>query len=136
MKFSKTLMEKNGWRLMEDNEKGFWVMSTCGLFGGFTTNQKAAEDLLMDRSGAREEGFPAVKEDDVKVVRGNQIPLGIEGKWYRVDTFYLNGKTIGQVQVRSKATPKVITKVKDKACIGYDLKWMLRENGFRLQSVS
>jgi len=123
------VMEKNGWQLLKDGSGGFWVICTNGSFGGFTTNEEAAKSLLLEKSGAIEETFPPVKPDEVKVLPGKK--LNNFGYWYRVDQFSLNGKPIGQVQVRSKGT-KVITKVGDKACIGYDLKWMLRENGFRL----
>jgi len=126
---SNPLMEKNGWQLFKDGEGGFWVLCMSGAFGGFTTNEEDAKSLLLEKSGAIEEAFPPVKDNDVKVLKGQKLQG--PGYWYRLDHFYLNGKEIGQVQIKEQGT-KVITKVKDKACIGYDLKWMLRENGFRL----
>lgn len=109
-------------------------MSCCGNFGGFAPKLEMANELFDEKSGASEEKLPTVKENEVKVVRGQTIQ---EPDYrYRLDQFYLKGKHLGTVQVKDRTGHRVITRVGDWAVIGYDLRWMLRKNGYRLEVVS
>ena len=125
MRLGKPLSQENGWKLLEDLDGGYVVLSSCGTFGGWTKDKKAAETILYEKSGAIEKTYPPVKTGDVKVVLGEKV----QGR--RLDKFYYNKKLIGQVQIGGN--PQVIvTKVKNRSCSGYDLGWMLKENKLRL----
>lgn len=128
-----SVIEIGGWKAKPHPEfSGFEIYDPRGEYRGFAPNEASAREWLAQSSGVAYQKLPAIKLEQLRIERG--IQRRIWQGWFRLNHYYLAERLLGTVQTKhqNKRT-EVMTIAGDAGVIGYNLRWMLRVNGFRLE---
>lgn len=127
-----------GWKAEPREGGGFWIIDRRGQFRGYAPSEASAREWLDESSGEAYKRLPALKLEQLTIKSGKQNRLYFPHGWYRHTQYFYGDKLLGYVQVRSRSyggREKIdtLTLVADHCVIGRDLRWMLKENGYRLE---
>lgn len=129
-------LQVRGWRAVPNQERGYdiYAPGSYDTYRGWAPSAESAIEWLDEASGAAYDRLPAVRESDLRIERGK--PHRGPSFGYEIiqrSNYYLGERHLGAIQVRTRhKRTTVLTCTKNHAVIGSDVRWMLKENGFRL----
>lgn len=130
-------LQVRGWRAVPNQERGYdiYAPGSYDTFRGWAPSAESAIEWLDEASGAAYDRLPAVRESDLRIERGKPWRERLFGvpTVVRHTHYYLGEKSLGFVQTKTQhGRTTVLTCVNQYCVVGSDLRWLLKENGYRL----
>lgn len=131
---TKVVREGNGCKLLKNNLGAFWVICKIGRieFCQRTQDETLANKIFLEKSGLPER-YIKVNKDDINVYLGKTT--GSANNWRRIDRVYLRKKEIGKIIIKNQGE-EIFSRVGNEQVEGYDMDWILAENGYRMEPKS